>query len=360
MKLSKLALAACASLATLAAVETASAKMQHVLLISVDGMHAVDLQRFVAANPNSTLAKLSKTGVTYTEARTPMPSDSFPGILALVTGGHPGSTGVWYDDAFARDLADPKDCKKLGTGVVYDEAIDAEEDKVDTTIDTKKLVLDPTHNCAPVFPHSLLRVNTVFEVAKAAKGTTAWADKHPSYDLLQGPSGSGITDLYTPEIAVGKTADTVEAVIAYEKVKVDAILNQIKGKDHTGTKEQAVPMIFGMNFQAVSVGQKIPSGGYKDAEATPSAALEVGLKSVDAALGQMTAALEAQKLDKDTLVIVTAKHGQSPIDPKLRKIVDKKAFGKVLGAIWSITPLTTRQRFSGLKAASKSRMRSPS
>jgi len=29
---------------------------------------------------------------------------------------------------------------------------------------------------------------------------TAWSDKHPSYDLVNGPSGNGVDDLYTPEI----------------------------------------------------------------------------------------------------------------------------------------------------------------
>lgn len=38
------------------------------------------------------------------------------------------------------------------------------------------------------------------QVATAGGLYTAWADKHPAYDLLNGPSGKGIADLYTPEI----------------------------------------------------------------------------------------------------------------------------------------------------------------
>ena len=37
----------------------AQSKIQHVLLISVDGMHALDVARYVSANPNSALAELS-------------------------------------------------------------------------------------------------------------------------------------------------------------------------------------------------------------------------------------------------------------------------------------------------------------
>jgi predicted AlkP superfamily pyrophosphatase or phosphodiesterase len=40
------------------------ARFKHVLLISVDGLHAQDLARYIKANPHSTLAALSKRGVT--------------------------------------------------------------------------------------------------------------------------------------------------------------------------------------------------------------------------------------------------------------------------------------------------------
>jgi hypothetical protein len=66
-------------------------------------------------------------------------------------------------------------------------------------IDPAQLPVDPT-SCQPVYPHSYLQVNTVFEVARAAGLRTAWADKHPAYEILNGPSGTGIQDLFTPEI----------------------------------------------------------------------------------------------------------------------------------------------------------------
>lgn len=55
-----------------------STTINHVLLISVDGLHALDVARYVSDHPNSALAQLSQQGVTYTNARTPANSDSFP------------------------------------------------------------------------------------------------------------------------------------------------------------------------------------------------------------------------------------------------------------------------------------------
>ena len=84
-----------------------------------------------------------------------------------------------------------------------------------------------------------------------------------------------------------------------------------------------MPNIFGMNFQAVSVGQKLIEGstlgGYTDARGVPSASLLGEIQYVDAAVGQMVAALKQSGNYDNTLVIVTAKHGQSPIDPNLYK-----------------------------------------
>src|SRR5215475_14384965 len=72
-------------------------KNNHVLLISVDGMHQSDLDWYIANHPGSTLAKLTHSGSEYTNAQTSNPSDSDPGGTALMTGGNPRSTGVYYD-----------------------------------------------------------------------------------------------------------------------------------------------------------------------------------------------------------------------------------------------------------------------
>ena len=80
---------------------------RHVLLISIDGMHAVDYENCVKADTCPTLAALGKTGVNYTRTTTSRPSDSFPGLMALVTGGTPKTVGAFYDVAWDRVLAPP-------------------------------------------------------------------------------------------------------------------------------------------------------------------------------------------------------------------------------------------------------------
>ena len=44
-----------------------------------------------------------------------------------------------------------------------------------------------------------LRVNTVIELVRAAGLQTAYTDKHPAYDLVRGPSGTGLSEGYFPE-----------------------------------------------------------------------------------------------------------------------------------------------------------------
>src|SRR5947209_19851650 len=89
--------------------------IRHVLLISIDGMHALDFmncaQGISGVNggkpycPN--LATLAATGVNYLEASASKPSDSFPGLMALVSGGSPRTVGAFYDLAYDRVLAPP-------------------------------------------------------------------------------------------------------------------------------------------------------------------------------------------------------------------------------------------------------------
>ncbi len=189
----------------------------------------------------------------------------------------------------------------------------------------------------PVYPHDAIKSNTIFEVVKAAGGYTAWADKHPAYDLVNGPSGHGVDDLYTPEITNAPGFDATVSVVCTvenDRKKVQGILNEIHGLRHDGTPGPGVPAIFGMNFQAVSVGQKLAKdnsdgsctddvnpklngqpGGYKDGAGTPSDVLSYGLQKTDEALGSFIKALKDQGIYESTLFIVTAKHGQSPINP---------------------------------------------
>jgi hypothetical protein len=305
-----------------------------VLLLSVDGLHEQDLARYVDLNPSSAFAHLSNLGTTYTNASTSKPSDSFPGLLSMVTGGTPRSTGVFYDDSYDRNLSAPgSNCSVKGTEVVYDESIDKNPNALDAGggIDPTTLPLDGSNGCKPVYPHSFLHVNTIFEVAHQAGLYTAWADKHPAYDIVNGPSGTGVDDLYTPEVA--STDGTRLGTQAYDDLKVQAILNEIAGKDHTGTKQAPVPAIFGMNFQAVSVVQKLAGDGYLDADATPSAELQAALDHTNESVGKMIRALEQHGLLSSTAIILTAKHGQSPIDPSLRVVVDNHIIPNLLGSL---------------------------
>lgn len=167
-----------ACLATTAAAQ--SGNIKHVLLISVDGMHALDVANYVARNPQSALAELSRHGITYTNARTPANSDSFPGLLALVTGGSPITTGLFYDASYDRTVFDPTNTTCSGAAgnfMVFDESIDVynRNNVSQNVIDPTKLsrVRDKFGNCVPLYPHSALRTNTIFEVAKARGWHTA-------------------------------------------------------------------------------------------------------------------------------------------------------------------------------------------
>lgn len=315
-----------------------------ILLLSVDGLHAQDLARYAQENPNSSFAKLIAGGVNYTRAACAEPADSFPGMLAISTGGSPATTGVYFDVTYDRALYPPGVTSgPTGTSVVYDETVDLDPNALDGGggIDPNRLPVDPK-TLEPVFPHNYLRVNTIFEVIKAAGYRTAWSDKHLTDEIVTGPSGAGVDDLYIPEIAAlnANGVTTTKSLVLteqYDDGKVQAILNQIDGYDHARSNHVGVPAIFGMNFQAVSVAQRLKTnksptgktetgalagpGGYLDGTGRPSALLTEALQHTDASLGRLLAELKAQGLDESTYVVLTAKHGQSPVDPTLLNFV---------------------------------------
>ncbi len=337
-----------------------SREIKHVLLISVDGLHALDLSNYVASHPDSTLAQLSRNGVTYTNNVTSSPSDSFPGLASLVTGGSPVTTGLWYDDTYNRALSPPAmtdglgnpggNCPgTIGTNVAWDEAVDYDLTKLEGGggLNPKFLVRDPKNGCKTILPHEYLRVNTIFEVVKAAGGRTAWTDKHPSYEWTNGPSGKGVDDFWGPEINSVPVAlpyagctpvpfpdptpddgwtNSFDNIQCYDQLHVQAVLSQIEGYNHGRTAKVGVPALFGTNFQAVSVGEKLAKdpvsglkGGYTDVLGTPGQALAGELEFIDRSLGRFVAALKSQRLYDTTLIIVAAKHGQSPIDVTKRR-----------------------------------------
>lgn len=336
----------------LAAALPTGAPVQHVLLISVDGLHTSDLANFIHAHPDSALANLSKRGIDYTNAHTVEPADSFPGLLALVTGGTPAVTGVYYDDSYDRVLAEPgSDCSRPGTRVRYDESLDRSAADGHDTIDPAKLPRDPQHGCAPVYPHAFLRVNTVFEAVRDAGGYTAWTDKHPTYELVEGPSGHGVDDLFLPEIganyeglsnvATREITGSLARTEDYDDMKARAVVNEIDGMTHDGSQHAVVPSVFGLNLQAVNVAQKLY--GYRDAEGSLTPGVDRAIGHADHLIGQFVSELERQHLGDDTLVIVTAKHGNGPIDPARLNKIDDRRLQKVIddAAPGALAQLTT-------------------
>lgn len=350
-------------------------RIQHVLLLSIDGFHAVDLANCIAGSTCPNLAALARHGVTYTDAYTTRPSDSFPGTIAEVTGGTPRTTGVYYDDTFDRSLFPPSSgCRgPRGSEVRLTGHLDRDSSRLDggspAGLDGNAADgINPARlpeillggRCGPLWPHDYLRVNTVFGVLHASGLRTAWTDKHPAYEILNGPGGGpghNIDDFFAPEIDSVLTANnlretaasapevrqladphgsftgSIPAVQLYDGLKVHATLEEIDGRDHTGRHRVGVPALFGMNFQSVNVAQKVPGGGYRDTRATPSAALRGAIEHVDGAIGRMMAELQRRGLAATTLVIVTAKHGNAPIDRTRREIIsDAKVLTPALDA----------------------------
>jgi len=379
--------------------EPVAAKTRHVVLISVDGLHQSDLAWFVAQHPTSTLARLSAGGVSFKNARTPFPSDSFPGMVGLVTGGNPRTTGIYYDDAYSRTLLPlgTTDCVHTpgGAEVQYAENVDKNLNRLDAgqnipglynnfdliaqlsskpakdLIDPMQLPVDPK-TCKPIYPHQYIKVNTVFEVAHQMGLRTAWSDKHAAYDILNGPSGVGIDDLFTPEINSSVTDPSLPQgpgpdftkdnldTQRYDALKVTAVLNWLAGHDHAGSGNPGVPALLGLNFQAVSTAQKLNFSRYLDAstlsvvaaglggyvtdaigKVTPGPVLRGALSFVDEQIGRL---VQASDLNK-TVFIVTAKHGQSPESRDDLTLINDGAMVDALNAAWatrtgsSVTPL---------------------
>jgi len=355
--------------------EGENTKVKRVLLISIDGMHALDYENCVSGGFCPTLAALGNTGVNYTRTSTSRPSDSFPGLMAIVTGGTPKSVGAFYDVAYDRVLAPPLNTtgnglaggtctpgQPNGTTTEYEEGVEIDQTQLNggfpgyslidggiKSIDPTRLIRDPFHldssnKCLPVYPWQFIRTNSIYGVIHAAGGYTAWSDKQAVYAVVSGhgDTAGNVDDYYSPEVNSNiidlpkvTTADNISCgpapdqtggdwttsfteIKCYDQLKVNAILHEIDGKDHLGMIKTKVPVIFGMNFQAVSVGQKLiekgVKGGYTDAKGTPTPDMKSAIQFVDDALGQMVSELKNQRLYDSTLIIITAKHGQSPID----------------------------------------------
>jgi hypothetical protein len=325
-------------------------KITHVLVISIDGMHSQDLAKWVSANPSSTLAKLTATGVNYTSAFTTQPSDSIPSTVGIFTGASPALGGMYYDDAWHRAWSPPgSNCTTTGTAIDLKNGIDKNPlpplPLAATSIDPNKLPLDPNNGCLPVFPHNMMRVNTIFEVISGAGMYTAYSEKRPSYDFLNGPSGVGVQDLYTPEIASYNLLDPtldLTGIETFDDLRVASVLNEINELKHDGTAVAPLPALFGMNFQAVNSAKKSSTtSGYVDSAGTPDAILLGALSYVDNSIGRMLSAFPSGQLKK-TAIIITAKHGESPFGNQ-RTIVLTSLIGSILKAAGISTQKITQK-----------------
>jgi predicted AlkP superfamily pyrophosphatase or phosphodiesterase len=405
-----IAAAATAVAVSVSAASPGKSRIKHVLLISVDGLHQSDLEWYVASHPASELARLVRGGVEFSNAHTAVPSDSDPGGTALMTGGDPRSTGVYYDVSYSHSVyeAGTTNCTgPTGGDVVYDspdDTLNAVPDLlnngsgntfpsfdesgsiypggVDTNpaaimdltphpqsgLDPASFPVDPA-SCQPIMPWDYLKVNSIFQVIHDAGMRTAWSDKHAIYSSFNGPGSSGmsIDDFFAPEIdsqAVEPNgvpypqdddwAHIDAATKQYDGYKVQAVLNELDGFDHSGQNKVGVPSILGMNFQAVSVAEKVDSpamitknpdgsytvgptelAGYLPGTTTPGPLLSGALDFVNAQLQRMVDTIHKDGLTSSTAIIVTAKHGQSPQDPLLLKRIKDGPIIDAINAAWT-------------------------
>jgi hypothetical protein len=391
-------------------------QIKHVLLISVDGMHRSDLDWYVANHPNSELARLATGGAEYTNAQTPVPSDSDPAGTGLMTGADPKVLGIYYDDEYSHGVFPPGTTTCSGPvpggNVIYDSPDDnlpsvpdllnngsgntfpsfdeggsifpAGDDTKPASImnltphpqsglNPATYPVDPK-TCKPIQPWDFLGANTIFQVIHNAGMRTAFSDKHAVYTSYNGPGSNGrsINDFFGPEIdsqAVEPngvpypvdgawTADNA-ATKQYDSYKVQAVINWINGYEHSGKGPKVgTPAIYGMNFQTVSTAEKLKSspavligpdahgdytegpsllGGYLTAggQQVPGPLLRSALDYVNDALQRMAEAIHADGEAGSTAIILTAKHGQSPLDNDQLQRIDDGAIIAGVNAAWA-------------------------
>ena len=398
-------------------------QISHVLLISVDGMHQSDLDWYIANHPGSELAQLAHGGAEYTNAHTSVPSDSDPGGTALMTGGNPRSTGVYYDVEYSHGTDEPSEIGGQPTGatctpgqaptggdVIYDspdDTLPAVPDFLGTagstfpafdengsifpggfdndpgaimnlqfspggpnpSLNAANFPVDPK-TCQPIQPWDYLRDNTIFQVIQNAGMRTAWSDKHEVYASFNGPgsNGTSIDDFFGPEIdsqavepnGVPYPTDTDwahddAATKQYDGYKVQAVINELNGFDHSGRTPEPVPAILGMNFQTVSVAEKVDSpstlslnadgktytegpvepAGYYPGTTTPRPLLASALDYVNNQLAAMVNTINHDGLASSTAIILTAKHGQSPLDPNQLERINDGPIISAINAAWT-------------------------
>lgn len=296
-----------------------NAPYQQAIFLTFDGMHQFDLLRLIAENPGSSFARIVNNGITYSQAMTSSPSDSLPATASIYTGAAPRTHGVFWEQMYDRALyTGGTDCQGPIGGICdYSEACD-----LNNTLITGGNAFNLTYlphqkttwgTCVPVLPHDFLRVNTIFEVARGNGIYTAFADKHLSYQFMNGPSGTGLSEGYFPEIS--SIGNSLEANFAWDDLHWSALANWTNDCFTNGTMNPAGgPRLYAANFQAITWAQQ--NAGYLDGAGTPNKSLATAFQMADQRLGDFLTVLDnAGKLDS-TLLLVGSKQGQGPINPK--------------------------------------------
>jgi hypothetical protein len=284
---------------------------ERVILLEVGGLNAVDLAMWVKSHPDSAMAELSSRGVTYTNAQVPW-TDEAAGLVALVTGGTPVSTGIVSADGYDRAFSPAGSaCRIMGTALTLD-------------MDAATMPLDPKHSCSPVAPHALVHVNNIFEVMHEKGARTAWAGTSAALtDLYAGPSGSGLSE------ACG-WATQEEG----DHVRVAAVLHWIDGKDCGGKLDAPVPVVMGISFSAVGEAKMMAAdNGYADAAGTPAKELIRALESVDDSIEAIVHELKTKKLFDSTWIVVTASYGRAPVTASSIRTVSLSALKAVVESV---------------------------
>ena len=389
-------------------------RIQHVLLISVDGMHQSDLNWYVAHHPGSELAKLASGGAEFTNNHTADPSDSDPGGTAIMTGGDPRATGVYYDVEYSHAVDEagaPCTPGQPATGgdVIYDSpddklnavpdflggsgtfpSFDADgsiyhgQNNVDTNpkaimnmTPTPQTALNP--GTFPVDPTDLPADHAV-GLPEGQLDLRRHPQRRPAHRMVGQALDLHVVQRRRDRAATRSTTSSARrstrrrssrtachirrttdwahidaATKQYDGYKVQAIINEIDGLDHSGSQNVGIPAIFGMNFQTVSVAQKVdwpatlngpdatattrtvrrssPATSRARPDAGPAALQRVRLVNARYSDGQR--APEEPGLAGSTAIIVTAKHGQSPQDPLLLKRIKDGPIIDAINAAWT-------------------------
>lgn len=232
---------------------------KHALVIFIDGGHP----ELYTPEHAPTITALGKLGTIFTAASVGFPSDSMSNIVGAFTGATFTENGLLYDYFYDR---------KFGQTIQLDE--------------TPKLP-------DGVKPTDLMLKPTLFQAARAKGLRTAFISKHPAYSILNGPTagGPGIDDFRGPEIADWKGTQS-----EYDAMTFGLLREQIL----SGTP----PDIMGLYALA-------PSGAMKTS-GVDSADTVTAIKFIDDQIAQTIAALQIAGSYDDTVIVITADHGNTP------------------------------------------------